>query len=201
MEHIKCVVVGDGAVGKTCLLLSYTMNLFGKQYTPTVFDNYATNVLVDGHQINLQLWDTAGQEDYSRFRLLSYGATDVFLVCFALNSMISFENVWNVWIPEVRQTSGSVPIFLAGLKMDLLEGKQDCSHGNAKQAGVDYVSMDMIQAKCESHKIAGYCECSALKGSNVGLLFETVIRTVISPKPSGMDVIDSSSQGHCCLLL
>lgn len=78
------MVVGDGAVGKTCLLISFTENKFRTQYVPTVFDNQTLALKrSDGSGVQLSLWDTAGQGDYDRLRVVCYNNADVFIVCFS----------------------------------------------------------------------------------------------------------------------
>jgi small GTP-binding protein len=208
MRTIKCVVVGDGAVGKTSLLLSYTTNTFTTDYTPTVFDNYSANLIVDDVRINLQLWDTAGQGEYGRFRTLSYAATDVFLICFALNSIVSFESVQTSWIREIRNHSSDVPIVIAGLKSDLRDDLRSQADDSTKMGCVNgkkseryWVSDEEIKLACVRMGVSGYVECSALKGYNVSYVFEAVARLVVSPKPSTPPALESVGLGECCLLL
>ena len=58
----KLVIVGDGACGKTCLLIVFSKDQFPEVYVPTVFENYVADIEVDNKQVELALWDTAGNE-------------------------------------------------------------------------------------------------------------------------------------------
>jgi len=185
MQNIKCVVVGDGAVGKTCLLISYTTNAFPGEYIPTVFDNYSANVMVENKAINLGLWDTAGQEDYDRLRPLSYPQTDVFLCCFSVISKPSWNNIKSKWFEEIKHHCPGVPIILVGTKADLRNDDQ--FKGKCVTAGEAEQMRDQIGADA-------YVECSALTQENLKNVFDTAIRAALrEDKPGG-------AQGCCTVL-
>eukprot|EP01084_Bolivina_argentea_P311107 538485_1 len=119
MNKIKMVTVGDDGVGKTCLLIAYTTNAFPGEYIPTVFDNYSANVMVDGKPIMLSLWDTACAHYYDRLRPLSYPDTDVFMICYAVNDIESFNHIKSKWLPEIKKYCNEVPGIVAGCKANL----------------------------------------------------------------------------------
>lgn len=124
MENVKCVCIGDGTVGKTSMLVSYTTKQFPDDYVPTTFDNYRANFVINGLPTSLGLWDTAGQEDYDNIRPMSYADADVFLVCYAINSPTSLENVVAKWIPEINSHCPGTSIVLLGTKSDLRKDVQ-----------------------------------------------------------------------------
>jgi small GTP-binding protein len=197
MKHIKCVVVGDGAVGKTCLLLSYTTNAFPGEYIPTVFDNYSANVMVEDQQINLQLWDTAGQEDYKKLRPLSYPQTDIFVICFSLVAPTSLENVQNMWVPEVKEHCPTTPYILVGMKSDLRD--QFASNADEFRAkGWEPVPASKAEEMKKAIGARNYIECSARIQYNLKEVFEAAIKVVLHPEAAAPAApAKSKKKGGC----
>ena len=197
MQSIKCVVVGDGAVGKTCMLISYTTSAFPGEYIPTVFDNYSANMMVDGKPINLGLWDTAGQEDYDRLRLLSYSLTDVFLICFSLVDRASFENVKERWHPEISlhftNTHSNPPIILVGTKLDLREDKETLQKLKDRKRSIITYPEGLSMAK--NVGAVNYLECSALTTRGLNNVFDEAVRAVLNSRQA------PRKQRKCCSVL
>ena len=181
MQSIKCVVVGDGEVGKTGLLITFTTNSFPDTYIPTVFDNYSSTIMLNEKAVEVGLWDTAGQEDYARLRTLSYPGTDIFLVCFSLVHPTSLENVRDKWTPELSHHAPGVPKLLVGTKMDLREDKRTVE--KLKESHQKPVTKDQGQAMAKHIRATKYLECSAFTQDGLKDVFEEVARIVLEPQP------------------
>ena len=193
---IKSVIVGDGAVGKTCLCIAFTQNKFPEGYIPTVFDNYETKIEVDGKVVNLTIWDTSGQEDYKRTRPMQYPDTNVFIICFSLVNPTNIENIENVWIPEIREFCPDAPFVLIGTKSDLRD-EWDTIPDSQKDPKGRPISYDEGMEFANKIGAAKYVECSAFKSKNVGEVFDETVRVALNP-PKTNKGKKESTDGGCC---
>ncbi|KAK5622417.1 hypothetical protein ILYODFUR_005144 [Ilyodon furcidens] len=176
----KLVIVGDGACGKTCLLIVFSKDQFPEVYVPTVFENYVADIEVDGKQVELALWDTAGQEDYDRLRPLSYPDTDVILMCFSIDSPDSLENIPEKWTPEVKHFCPNVPIILVGNKKDL----RNDEHTRRELAKMKQEPVKSEEGRDMAGRITafGYMECSAKTKDGVREVFEMATRAALQAR-------------------
>ncbi|CDR37595.1 CYFA0S01e12926g1_1 [Cyberlindnera fabianii] len=192
----KLVIVGDGACGKTCLLIVFSKGTFPDIYVPTVFDNYVADVDLDGRRVELALWDTAGQEDYDRLRPLSYPDTNVVLICFSVDLPESLSNVQEKWISEVLHFCHGVPIILVGCKVDLREDPSTLQR--LKEEGLSPVSSAEGQDVADKIGAIKYIECSAKKNYNVDEVFKAATRASLMTKDK---IKKSSGKKKKCIIL
>lgn len=184
----KLVVIGDGACGKTCLLVVFSQAVFPEDYVPTVFENYVATVDLDGQKVELALWDTAGQEDYAHIRPLSYGDAHVFLICFSVDNRDSFDNVAAKWVPEMKQYCPKVPYVVVGCKTDLRD--DEIGRKELRDRGIKPVEPGEGRVMADKVGAFAYVECSAKNKSNITEVFTLAARASLTAKPAG-----------CCVLL
>lgn len=173
----KLVIVGDGACGKTCLLIVFSKGIFPVKYVPTVFENYVADVEVDGKHVELALWDTAGQEDYDRLRPLSYPDSHVILICFAVDSPDSLENVVEKWVPEAIHFCSELPLLLIACKRDLRNDEKTIKE--LAKNNQHPVTTSEGQAVAEKINAYMYLECSAKTNEGVKEIFEHATRAAL----------------------
>lgn len=209
VTDIKCVVIGDGAVGKTCMLLSFTQNAFPQTYVATVFDNMEKMMAVDGKTVRLQLWDTAGQEEYDRLRNLCFPQSDLFLICYAVDSKASLKNVVDKWYPEIKQYRGpNVAVILVCTKIDLRDEFEKAAKNPSLPAEEKQKVQQQLRSLVpheEGEKVARelgltrHVECSARTQKGLTEVFQTAVRCVLNPQK--VPTASTAKKGACCTIL
>ncbi|PZC72892.1 hypothetical protein B5X24_HaOG210382 [Helicoverpa armigera] len=200
-ELVKCVVVGDTAVGKTRLICARACNKHVSlsqlmtTHVPTVWaiDQYRIykDVLerswevVDGVNVSLRLWDTFG--DHEKDRRFAYGRSDVVLLCFSITNPISLRNCGAMWYPEIRRFCPNTPILLVGCKNDLRYMYRDETYLNYCKDRSPFIraprKSDLVmpdQGRALAHEFGiYYYETSVFTYYGVNEVFENAIRAAL----------------------
>jgi len=164
-------------------LIVFSKGTFPEVYVPTVFENYVADVEVDGKHVELALWDTAGQEDYDRLRPLSYPDSHVILICFAIDSPDSLDNVQEKWISEVMHFCPGLPIILVACKKDLRRDPRVIDE--LRKTNQRPVTPEEGMAVAQKIAAKQYLECSARTGEGVREVFQYATRAALLSRSKG----------------
>ncbi len=175
----KVVVIGDGSVGKTTLILKYTEKRFRESYIPTIGVQWTVkNIEYKEYTVSLILWDIAGQDKFKLMRSNFYEGSDAVIIVFDVTSLISFDHAEN-WLKEVQQYCENVPYILLGNKIDLVEERT--------------VTQEMIEKVTQKYKFP-YFETSAKTGENVIDMFNAVIDKTLQQEGGEVSIVTPSER-------
>lgn len=119
-DRFKVVLLGEGRVGKTSILLRYTKGEYSDKQVSTLQASYLDKKLtVNGSQVQLSIWDTAGQERFHALGPIYYRDAAGALLVYDITDAESFNKVKN-WVKELKKIVGNdIVIVIAGNKIDM----------------------------------------------------------------------------------
>ncbi|KAK8871872.1 hypothetical protein M9Y10_007617 [Tritrichomonas musculus] len=134
LPTLKILIIGEGGVGKSCLLLRYTDDKFTEAFMPTIGVDFKTKCInIEGATVKLQVWDTAGQEKFRSITKAYFRGAHGILVVFDLSNRDSFDKTQD-WINSIKESDDSIDLIIIGNKCDLqrevsIEEAQDFAAG------------------------------------------------------------------------
>ncbi|KAL4222105.1 hypothetical protein ACF0H5_018146 [Mactra antiquata] len=164
----KVIMVGSGGVGKSALTLQFMYDEFVEDYEPTKADSYRKKVVLDGEEVQIDILDTAGQEDYAAIRDNYFRSGEGFLCVFSITEQESFQATAEFREQILRvKNDDNIPFLLVGNKADLEDKRQ--------------VTQDEAHQRALSWNVA-YVETSAKTRANVDKVFYDLMREIRSRK-------------------
>lgn len=118
--NLKVVLLGEGCVGKTSIVLRYVEDKFNNKHISTLQASFLTKKLTVGDKrVQLNIWDTAGQERFHALGPIYYRASNGAILVYDITDQDSFQKVKN-WVKELKKMLGSdIVITIVGNKTDL----------------------------------------------------------------------------------
>ena len=127
-DACKIVLVGDAGTGKTCIISRFVNERFDKAQMSTAcpsFCNKSVSYPKYNKTINIDIWDTAGQEIYRSISKLFYNGASIGILVYDITNKNSFVSLKEYWYKELKEnTDNDIIFFLVGNKIDLFESEQ-----------------------------------------------------------------------------
>jgi len=124
-KSYKIVVIGAGGVGKSCFTIQLISGTFVETYDPTLEDSYRKQMTIDNEEAILNIYDTAGQEDFSAVRDQYIRIGEGFVCMYSVTTDASFQEVRNLREKLLNITDDEhIPCVLVGNKCDLNEDRE-----------------------------------------------------------------------------
>ena len=123
---LPLMLLGDGQVGKTSLILRLTGNEFNDSQLTTVGkESYIQQVNLHGYDLKMKIWDTAGQERFKSMSVQVIKNSDAVMLVYAINDINSFKAL-DQWISKLNETTDITkkPIIIVGNKCDVEDGER-----------------------------------------------------------------------------
>lgn len=118
---IKVVIVGNGGVGKSSMIQRYCKGIFTKDYKKTIgVDFLERQIEIDGEDVRIMLWDTAGQEEFDAITKAYYRGAQACVITFSTTDRASFEAV-REWKRKVENECQEIPTVIVQNKIDLID--------------------------------------------------------------------------------
>ncbi|KAF2351964.1 Small GTP-binding protein domain [Trinorchestia longiramus] len=120
LENFKVVLLGEGCVGKTSLVLRYVEDKFNEKHISTIQASFLMKkISIDGKRLQLSIWDTAGQERFHALGPIYYRDSQGAILVYDITDMDSYHKVQD-WVRELRRMQGeTIVLAIAGNKSDL----------------------------------------------------------------------------------
>ncbi|CAH0715221.1 unnamed protein product, partial [Brenthis ino] len=164
----KVIMVGSGGVGKSALTLQFMYDEFVEDYEPTKADSYRKKVVLDGEEVQIDILDTAGQEDYAAIRDNYFRSGEGFLCVFSITEPESFDATQEFREQILRvKNDENIPFLLVGNKSDLGEKRR--------------VPLEACRERAALWQVP-YVETSAKTRDNVDKVFYDLMREIRSRK-------------------
>ena len=183
---VKCqlLIIGNSNVGKTSIITRFTNGTFSQNYLATVgVDNYTKIETIDNKNVQIKLWDTAGQEKYKSLTKSFFRGAEGVILVYDITNLESFTDL-KLWINSIKENLGeekeSIPSIIVGNKIDLGERE---------------ISLEEANKFCKDNNYE-YFETSAKTGENIDKSFRALVKKILAAKSDDDDDGDKQQEGN-----